>query len=377
VRANLNDTELLKKIQSAKSPTPLTVEEVANLVGSMRHKVVPLLRGLAASGHIEIINPEDGSSARFVLKQKPAGSAEQFTDNVVNHPAQLKRRDDKAPAQAKAKAKVEAQPAKPKVKKTASTLTPASIEPKAAAATSAPSPAPVKSTAPATAPAASVSVSADLPDRDKILLILKQAPMKREDILRKFGAMGDVLQGMIQAGEVQSDYIINDHVFELTDKGYEAVEAITAKAAVVAEEQVVVAPAVEAPAAPAPVVAAPVAPAPEPVVAAPEPVVAAPAPVAVVSAPAPAPAAKKAEEEPQAPAQPAPSEGLDNPIMQQVAKLVEQLVSERLTELTEQLTARAQDHQKLVAAAAGIQKATAHLQLGIDALNEVARTIAE
>ena len=373
MRANLNDTELLKRIQSAASPNPLTAEEVAKLVGSMRHKVVPLLRGLAASGQIEIISAEGGNPPRFMVKQKPAGSAEQFTDNVVNHPAQLRRKDGKSPVTAK----IEAQPTKAKVKKTASTSVQASIESKAPAATS--KPAPVKAASPA--PTASVSVPSDLPARDKILLILKQSPMKREDILRQFGAMGDVLQDMIKAGEVRSDFIINDHVFELTDKGNDAVEAIMAKAPVVAKEPVVaeapvVTPVIEEPVAPAPVakVAEPAAPVAAP---APEAPVVAPAPVAAAPAPTPAPAAKKAEEAPQAPAQPSPSAGLDNPIMKQVAELVEKLVSERLTELTEQLQERSHDRKKLVAAAAGIQKATAALQLGIDALNEVANIIAE
>ena len=375
MRANLNDTELLKRIQSAASPNPLTAEEVAKLVGSMRHKGVPLLRGLAATGQIEIISAEGGNPPRFMVKQKPAGSAEQFTDNVVNHPTQLKRKDDKAPVTAK----IEAQPTKAKVKKTASTSVQASIESKAPAATSKPAPAPVKAASPA--PTASVSVPSDLPARDKILLILKQSPMKREDILRQFGAMGDVLQDMIKAGEVRSDFIINDHVFELTDKGNDAVEAIMAKAPVVAKEPVVaeapvVTPVIEEPVAPAPVakVAEPAAPVAAP---APEAPVVAPVPVAAAPAQTPAPAAKKAEEAPQAPAQPSPSAGLDNPIMKQVAELVEKLVSERLTELTEQLQERSHDRKKLVAAAAGIQKATAALQLGIDALNEVANIIAE
>lgn len=375
--SNLNDSELLKQIKTASAP--LSAAEVADLVGSMRHKVIPLLRGLAASGHIEVVDGDAGIP-RFIFKQKPGGSHEQFTDNVVNHPATMRRKEDKAAS--KPTAKAEAQQSKARAKKASTaantTGTLPSIESKAGAGASKTTSTTPKAEAPApvtSAPVSSTQVStANLADREKILVTLKKSPMGREAILRQFGAMGDLLQDMIQSGEVSSDHIIDDHVFDLTDKGNQEAEAIIAKlakAVEVAEEPSV---------APVVTVAAPaVVEAPAPVASAP--VVAAPAVEPVVEAPAvtPAPVAKKAEKVEEAPKAPESSlsASMDNPIMKQLAELVEKLVAERFTEVTKELEQGKQDRQKLVAVAAGIHKATAALQQGVDALNEVAKIISE
>jgi hypothetical protein len=378
--SNLNDSELLKQLKTA--PAPLSAAEVADLLGSMRHKVIPLLRGLAASGQIEVVDGDAGIP-RFIFKQKPGGSSEQFTDNVVNHPATMRRKEDKTAAKPTAKAETQQPKTRAKKASTAANTTGTlpSIESKAGAAVSKTTPTAPKAEAPApvtSPPVPSAEVStANLADREKILVTLKKSPMGREAILRQFGAMGDLLQDMIQSGEVSSDHIIDDHVFDLTDKGNQEAEAIIAKLAKVAK--VAEEPAV-APVAPVAAVVSPaVVEAPAPVASAP--VVAAPAVEPVVEAPAvtPAPIAKKAEkveEAPKAPESP-PSASMDNPIMKQLAELVEKLVAERFTEVTKELEQGKQDRQKLVAVAAGIHKATAALQLGIDALNEVAKIISE
>jgi DNA-binding PadR family transcriptional regulator len=366
----LNDSELLNKIRSA--TTPLTADEVGKLVGSLRHQVTPLLRGMAASGLIEQLMSEGGGPVRFRISSKgsaAAAPAEQFTDNVVDHPT-LRRKDDKASAKAK-----ETEP-KAKTKKAETATAPAS---KRVATTEAKAPATQgkkAQTAPQVQASINLSGADDRSPRERILMLLNE-PMKREDILRVLGAMGDTLQEMITAGEVASEYIINDHVFELTDKGSKALKELIAKAPA---EPVVAAPAPE-PVAKAPVVEAPVV-APTAPVAAPvvqeQPV----APV-VAEAPAPAPVAQKVEKAPDQPAKaeeaaaPSVSAALENPVMQELAKLVEKLVAERLADMTQQLDESKKDRQKLAHVAQGLKKVTAALQAGIDALNEVSDLIAE
>jgi hypothetical protein len=334
---------------------------------------------MAASGLIEQIMSENGGPAKFVISSKakaaPAPS-EQFTDNVVDHPT-LRRKEDKPAAKAK-----ESEP-KVRAKKAEPATAPST---KRAAATEAKAPSAQGKKAQATHQTqGSIDLSGTDANtsREKILLILESSPMKREEILRKLGAMGDTLQEMITAGEVVSDYIIDDHVFELTDQGYSAVKELArsapaqpvVEASAPAPEPVIETPVIAqtAPVAAPVVQEQPVAP---PVVEAPAPVVAKQAEKVVAPEPAPAapaPAAAKPEEV----AAPVVTPALENPVMQELAKLVEKLVADRLAEMTQQIEEGNKDRQKLAQVAQGLKKVTAALQSGIDALNEISDLISE
>lgn len=398
----LNDSALIKTISSSK--TPLTADQIATSMKTLRHKVVPLLRGLVSSAQIVEVPATSEFPVRFSYRQSADGAQDQSDGKVVQI-ASSRRKDDEAPAkQAPAKPAekpVAKKPGRPSLKSVGDTSKPAEVaiggkKPAAAksqASTDKASVAPKSdkpASAPASAPLASstaVSQQNEEPMYNRVLRMLGQEPTTREEILMEFGPIGLLIDEMTEKGVIESTYLIDSHVFDLTEAGQLELEnlppvtqASTSEpvASNVAETNVVAA-------SNEPLVVQPVQKAQEPA----EPAQVAPqtkaAPAARVadeqvalelpeqaaSVPAQAPAAKTEEQPSAAKDQALP----ENPIMVEMALLMEKLVNDRMGALTKKVEQGDRDRATLVKVGTSIKKATAALQLALDALNEIGDSI--
>lgn len=423
----LNDSVLIKTLSSSK--TPLTADEIANKVGSMRHKVNPFLRKMVTTGLISELPGTAESPVRFAYRQ----TAESDSTNGKVVPLTAGRRSDEAPKPA-AKAKAKTEPGKDSSKKisteignqpvsetlkssekavqpkdaaisrksTATLKAKPAAQPKMAAESKSevkakqqivkepPSASQVTSKATASISTASAAgKTAGDSARDQVLRLLAQGPAKREDILMELGPIVLVLDEMFSNGEVIKDFIIDDHVFELTDQGYlsfaqlptqpDNAEDFAAQSSELITEDVSSGSIDSAPEIHS------------------EQSDTAEMPLLTTKAPevmdgAPSVVSHQAESEAQASlvltqevkaddsvpdrasggiAHQDTSDLPENPIMAEMAKLMEQLVNERVGQLAHKIEQGERDHATLVKVGASIKKATSALQIALDALNEI------
>ena len=397
----LNDSALIKTISSSK--TPLTADQIATSMKTLRHKVVPLLRGLVSSAQIVEVPATSEFPVRFSYRQSADGAQDQSDGKVVQI-ASSRRKDDEAPAkQAPAKPAekpVAKKPGRPSLKSVGDTSKPAEVaiggkKPAAAKSQASADEASVapKSdkpvSAPASAPLASstaVSQQNEEPMYNRVLRMLGQEPTTREEILMEFGPIGLLIDEMTEKGVIESTYLIDSHVFDLTEAGQLELENLPPVTQASAPEPVApnVAETTVVAASNEPLVVQPVQKAQEPV----EPAQVAPQtkatparvadeqvalelPEQAASVPAQNPA-EKTEEQPSA----AKDQALpENPIMVEMALLMEKLVNDRMGALTKKVEQGDRDRATLVKVGTSIKKATAALQLALDALNEIGDSI--
>lgn len=391
----LNDSALIKTISSSK--TPMTADQIATSMKTLRHKVVPLLRGLVSSAQIVEVPATSEFPVRFSYRQTADAAQDQSAGKVVQI-ASSRRKEEEQPAKeapAKAAEKPAVKPAarkvgRPSLKSVGDAAKPSKAaepaitakkptEPKAKPSPSKPAAvaasdrtASVKTQAP-TESTGTPSRNDQEPMYNRVLRMLGEEPTKREEILMELGPIGLLIDQMTEKGVIESTYLIDSHVFDLTDAGQLELENLPAPVEPVSLAPVEPAPAlapvseqVDLPPQPLEVVAkAPhgaeeqaTLPLPEPVVA--EPVAVAPAPVA------------DAIEQPQDPKEQALPE---NPIMAEMAKLMEKLVTERMGSLNEKIEQGDRDRATLAKVGASIKKATSALQMALDALNEIGDSI--
>ncbi len=198
MRKTVEDSDLIQVIQKAKGP--MTVDQIAQAVGSMRHKIAPQVRILASSGQIDEIKKPD-MPVCFVFRQDSAVPSPSATVVNINHSG--KRAEKPQPSRSidvKNKDGVDEFPGSQKPVPV-SHQTKASIEPEKKV----------------------VAGSADLSSlgnskKNQILSMLASTAQQREVILSAVGQVEDLLLELAQEGLVESDYIINDHVYMLTKK---------------------------------------------------------------------------------------------------------------------------------------------------------------
>lgn len=404
MRKKLNDSDLISTINAASSP--LTADEIAKSLGTHRTAVVPMLRSLVSTKKIVQVT-NSGSTPAFGRRPSADGAQEPLANNVIQMTQPRHKEENVESSQP------QAAPAAERVRKpraVGSTKPAAPLqEGKSAQASKAPaSPVepeinqePVKQPVAAThtveAPAKKpnsippVIAGASSEDaRSQVLRMLSDEPATQEEIFAALGKVENALDDLVKNEEVVSYFIIDKHVFELTPKGYDAfsalpelkVEPITVTAITPVVEEVGVAAAasvldvVEEAS-----IAATVQPE------APQAPVEAPA-ATTVSTPVASSAVEgdaKAEITPvvaEAQRSEQPQEkGLEsipeNPIMKEMAALMERLVSERIQGLSEQIEQGKRDRKALTQVGISIKKATTALQAALDALNEVAEMISE
>jgi hypothetical protein len=379
---------VLQTVRSSKKS--LTADEVAKLLKAVRPHVAPYLRSLASSGQIVEV---EGSPVRFAAGQGTSAPAPASGNVVQLVPNTKKAAAKKAPAEPKPETlpEVAATPAKrgvgrprksdankssekPAVKKS-------QVPPKAAAAVTA-KPAQTTDVKPAAKEmpsVASANVDPDLPSaailaiaassespRNKVLRMLAIEPISRDKFLAILGEeVAPVIEEMKTSNELSYDFIFDRNVYDLTSAGTDSYRALPPLEALV-----------EAPVAP---VEAPAQPAKGQKAKAPARQVQGSllpddAKASVEKAEKPAPTAKSQTEE--APA-PAAQQSPENPIMAEMAKLMEKLVGERIGELAQQVEQGQRDRETLIKVGSSIQKATAALQIALDALNEIGDSISE
>lgn len=397
----LNDSALIKTISSSK--TPLTADQIATSMKTLRHKVVPLLRGLVSSAQIVEVPATSEFPVRFSYRQSADGAQDQSDGKVVQI-ASSRRKDDEAPAkQAPAKPAekpVAKKPGRPSLKSVGDTSKTAEVaiggkKPAAAKSQASADKASVapKSDKPASAPASAplasstaVSQQNEEPMYNRVLRMLGQEPTTREEILMEFGPIGLLIDEMTEKGVIESTYLIDSHVFDLTEAGQLELENLPPVTQASAPEPVApnVAETSVVAASNEPLVVQPVQKAQEPA----EPAQVAPQteatparvadeqvalelPEQAASVPAQAPAAKTEEQPSAAKDQDLP----ENPIMVEMALLMEKLVNDRMGALTKKVEQGDRDRATLVKVGASIKKATAALQLALDALNEIGDSI--
>lgn len=404
-----NDSQLIKAISS--SQIPLTIDQIAASVDSLRHKINPMLRGLVSSGQIVEVPPTgEFPVIRFTFRQGAGAVQDLPTDNVIQLTSSRRKEDEAPPADAPS----DEPTAKRMPRRTRSSLKVVEGSAKAPAATeiegevsAAPSVAPAPKPASVThskAPAAravseseavSGGASPAKPESlyNQVLRMLGKAPETREHILSLLGPVEDLLGEMVEKGVILSDFLFDAAVHDLTEAGRLELKQLPelpgepapeiAKAVVETPAALVEVPEVLVLAAEEPVPAAvsePVAevvpsskvvdtprraeeqvnlPLSEPVVQATE-----PTPAPIVSEPAVPSPVVTAEAQP------------ENPIMVEMAALMERLVNERMGKLTAKLEQGERDREALVKVGASIKKATAALQVALDALNEIGDSIA-
>lgn len=391
--AKMNDSALIKTIEA--SSAPLTADQIAKSVKSLRHKVSPLLRNLVASGQIVEVPATGEFPVRFTFRQEVAGTQELPSDNVVQLSSPRRKDEDAKPVTSSTEPVVKEParrgPGRPSLKavgdkptKAVATENKAPAEIKVSSApevsTVAPSPTPdTKSEGPAEAAEESM--------HNRVLRYLGEAgPTAREQLLMDLGPIGSLITEMKDKGLIESAHLFDSIVIDLLEAGQveleklpaivkpqpEVVEAASPLKTQSAVEELSAA---EEPAAVTEhVIADQPAPAPAEVVGrAAEEQVDLPLPEPVVESQAPAPIAAEPVKQP---VQEQKAGDLpENPIMVEMAALMERLVNERMGKLTEKLEQGERDRDTLVKVGSSIKKATAALQIALDALNEIGDSI--
>lgn len=386
----LNDSALIKTIAASK--TPLTADQIAASMKSLRHKVNPLLRGLVNAGQIMEVPATGDFPVRFCYRQTADGAQAQSDDNVVQL-SSSRRKDDEPQSVA---APVVDKPAKPSAKRpgrpSLKAVSNSAISAKPALETPVKPSAPkadkvVASTSPASSPSAHSPVNQVTESMyNRVLRMLGQEPRSLKILHTELGAIDGLIAEMTEKGVIDSTYIMDSHVFDLTDAGQIEFEALPPlPQAPIQPEVMDVAPVISkepAPAAKAPVVE----------VISPELPVVDSIPQAAESKPADLPKREEVQANlplsepivasevvaPEAAEQ--PKQQLDqalpeNPIMVEMASLMERLVNERMGKIAAQVEQGQRDRDTLVKVGTSIKKATAALQLALDALNEIGDSI--
>lgn len=404
----LNDSALIKTISASK--TPMTADQIAVSMKTLRHKVVPLLRGLVSTSQIVEVPATDEFPVRFSYRQSGDGLQEQPGGKVVQI-SSSRRPDEEAVAKQSA---VQSKPAekpvakklgRPSLKSVAAGKAPAgsTIVEKAAAEK------PSASTAPATAATVAASKPAstskaespkiatndvassgdDVSMYSKVLRMLGEEPTKREDILMELGPIGLLIDEMKEKGVIHSSYLFDSHVLDLTEAGQlelenlpelpkAAAETVASnpissiaepesksshQTSVALEDSVSEGDQTSVAQVDASAQSAPAQPEIE-------------APTAVPAPEASSIAKQTALTEAKAPAASSSEQALpENPIMVEMAALMEKLVNERMGKLAQKLEQGDRDREALVNVGASIKKATAALQIALDALNEIGDSI--
>ncbi|MBI6882969.1 hypothetical protein [Pseudomonas putida] len=403
MRKKLNDSDLISTINAASSP--LTADEIAKSLGTHRTAVVPMLRSLVSTKKIVQVT-NSGSTPAFGRRPSADGAQEPLANNVIQMTQPRHKEENVESPQP------QATPAAERVRKpraVGSTKSGAPLqEGKSAQASKAPA-SPVEpeiNQEPVKQPVAAthtlevpVEKSISIPPviagassedaRSQVLRMLSDEPATQEEIFAALGKVENVLDDLVKNEDVVSYFIIDKHVFELTPKGYDTfsalpelkVEPITVTATTPVVEDAGVAAASVADVTEEASIAAMVQPE------APQAPVEAPA-ATTVSTPVASSADKgdaKAEIKPvvaeaqrsEQPQQKGSESIPENPIMKEMAALMEKLVSERIQGLSEQIEQGKRDRKALTQVGTSIKKATTALQAALDALNEVAEMISE
>lgn len=395
-----NDSQLIKAISS--SQIPLTIDQIAASVDSLRHKINPMLRGLVSSGQIvEVPATGEFPVVRFTFRQGGGAVQDLPAENVVQLASGRRKEDDVPPAAAPG----DEPAAKRLPRRTRSSLKVVEGSAKSPAATkteeevsAAPSVTPAPKPAAVERQKAPFASGVTAPSKqeslyNQVLRMLDKAPETREHILSLLGPVEDLLGEMVEKGVILSDFLFDAAVHDLTEAGRLELKQLpelpgeqapeVAKAVVETPEALVEVPEVLVLADEEPVPAAVVEPVAEvvpssKVVDAPrraEEQVSLPLPEPVAQATKPNPASIASE-----PAAPSPAVTAEvqpeNPIMVEMAALMERLVNERMGKLTQKLEQGERDRESLVKVGASIKKATAALQVALDALNEIGDSIA-
>lgn len=338
LRKNIEDSDLIMAVQNSKHP--MTVDEIAQVVGSMRHKISNQLMALASNGKIDKVS--DQTPIRFVYRQHDNNSGESTVVSITTS-----RKGRSSDSEKIETGKVESAKSDVAERSTDDSIFDLPyLEEKTQAASQA------------------VNEPGDIAPSDRrkksLLSLLASSAKQREYILSKVSDGEDLLTQLTQEGLIKSDFIIDEHVYMLTNKAIELFPELKTMEDVgdlefSQEESFLLEPAIE----------------PEVTNEANEELAASDTGDFRASV-LPVEPAKTAEimGETKSESFVGQPGGLQDEIIKHVTSLVNKLIEERHSELAAEVKALRNDRESIAQVNMSIKKAASALQIAVDALNE-------